>query len=143
MCVLLKACILEQYLPLLVYISRIAETTALGNTSCQGQAHYFARPRYVVIYFFDPARIEFWVGSVKLWWTMEVTPVVHNDTYPANPPSQVDLHGTGSLHHWGLDGATALSFARAGASFMAVGARSRSWPKRSRQRRKFARRSQT
>jgi len=53
--------------------------------------------------------------------------VVHNDTYPAIDPRKVDLHGvavfiTGGSR--GLGRAMALSFTKAGASHIAVGARS-------------------
>lgn len=56
-----------------------------------------------------------------------MTPDVHSDTYPAIDPSQADLTGkavfvTGGSR--GLGRVMVLSFARAGASFIAVGARS-------------------
>ena len=79
------------------------------------------------MYYFDPARREFGVEKCKLVGDYEVTSVIHNDTYPEIDPHKVDLHGvavfiTGGSR--GLGRAMALSFAKAGASHIAVGARS-------------------
>ncbi|KAL8737331.1 MAG: hypothetical protein Q9181_001787 [Wetmoreana brouardii] len=57
----------------------------------------------------------------------EVTPTLHNDTYPQISPLSLNLHGlsifiTGASR--GIGRAMALSFAKAGASSIAVGARS-------------------
>ncbi|OJJ33493.1 hypothetical protein ASPWEDRAFT_160302 [Aspergillus wentii DTO 134E9] len=57
----------------------------------------------------------------------DVTSIVHNDTYPAIDPTKADLSGksvfvTGASK--GLGRAMVLSFAKAGASFIAAGARS-------------------
>ncbi|KAL9639606.1 MAG: hypothetical protein Q9204_001016 [Flavoplaca sp. TL-2023a] len=57
----------------------------------------------------------------------EVTPTLHNDTYPQISPLNLNLHGlsifiTGASR--GIGHAMALSFAKAGASSIAVGARS-------------------
>lgn len=57
----------------------------------------------------------------------EVTSVVHNDTYPEIHPRKAELYGTSVFITGGSRGigrAIALSFARAGASHIAVGARS-------------------
>lgn len=56
-----------------------------------------------------------------------VTKDVHNDTYPAIDPTQHDLAGkavfiSGATR--GIGRATSISFAKAGASFIAIGARS-------------------
>ena len=56
-----------------------------------------------------------------------MTPTVHNDTYPAIDPTKANLSGkavfiTGGSK--GLGRAMVLSFAKAGASYIAVGARS-------------------
>ena len=67
------------------------------------------------------------VLKAKLVGDYEVTTVVHNDTYPEIDPRKVDLHRvavfiTGGSR--GLGRTMALSFAKAGASHIAVGARS-------------------
>ena len=56
-----------------------------------------------------------------------MTDPVHNDTYPAIDSSKVDLHGKSVLISGaskGIGRSIALSFAKAGASYIAVGARS-------------------
>lgn len=57
----------------------------------------------------------------------DFTPTVHHDTYPYIRPEQFDLHGkavfiTGASK--GVGRAAGLSFAKAGASYIALGARS-------------------
>ncbi|KAI8962260.1 NAD(P)-binding protein [Daldinia sp. FL1419] len=57
----------------------------------------------------------------------DVTSVVHSDTYPAIDPTKVDLSGKAVLitgASKGLGRAIAVSFAKAGASMIAIGARS-------------------
>lgn len=57
----------------------------------------------------------------------DVTSVVHSDTYPAIDSNNVDLNGTAVFVTGGSKGlgrAIVLSFAKAGASFIAAGARS-------------------